>query len=206
MDFTTKPAADYPPHIPFARELFYLDAVVLDTETTGFKGDDEILAITLVSAKTGAVLFDSLIKATKPCSPEAELVHGITPDRLVNAPTFAEVSQQILYLLGSLGDRPIVAYNADFDVRMIKQSAKAHGINMDLSQLFDVHCLMKLYAEWRMLPKNIKLSEALVREGFDPNRNNHSSLGDAYITRQLLARLAGKLPPPAGQAPVILGV
>src|SRR5918911_4041356 len=84
--------------------------VILDTETTDLDG--YLVQIAVIRAHDGAVLLDTLINPMAPISAGAQAVHGLTEEQLRDAPTFAQIEQQLLAVLRG---RRIVIYNADFD-------------------------------------------------------------------------------------------
>ena len=57
-------------------------------------------------------------------SAEATAIHGITMKMLENAPTFADIYQKFSKLVG---DKNLVIYNADYDIRLIKQKSRNLG-------------------------------------------------------------------------------
>lgn len=115
----------------------------LDTETTGLKDTDQIVEICLID-NDGVVLFESLVKPTVKISAEALRIHGITDALVSTAPTWPELWPQLTLFLA---ERRIAIYNADFDLRLIRQSHRAHGLiwQTPVSQF----CIMKLYAQYR---------------------------------------------------------
>jgi hypothetical protein len=94
---------------------------VLDTETTGFSKNDQVIDIAIVDL-FGNVLFSSKIKPTVAINPMARRVHRIRDNELKDAPSWADISQEVMSLLK---DRKIIIFNAAFDSRMIKQTADA---------------------------------------------------------------------------------
>ena len=52
-------------------------------------------------------------------------IHGITPDRVVDAAGWAE---QMDDLLAAFGERPVVAHNARFDMGVIRAACSATGV------------------------------------------------------------------------------
>ena len=87
--------------------------VVLDTETTDLYGEViEIVVLTMV----GEVLLESLVCPTGglgPISPVATEVHGLTMADVAEAPTFAQLYDQVATILQ--GASRIVAWNSAFD-------------------------------------------------------------------------------------------
>lgn len=135
---------------------------ILDTETTGLNGDAEICQIAVVNWDK-EILLDTLVKPTCSISPEATRIHGITSEAVQNTPTFDLV---FIRLLKAVGDRQIVIYNSDFDLRLIVQSLQVHGIRLYLMDRewktipgfnqfapiwingSPVHCAMHFYSQW----------------------------------------------------------
>ena len=99
--------------------------VILDTETTGIANDDEVIQLGVVDP-TGVVLLDCLIRPAqkKYIHREALQVHGITMDMLRDKPLYGQISD---LLKGVVQGRTVVAYNAEFDRRLITQTARCSG-------------------------------------------------------------------------------
>lgn len=124
-----------------ARDILAQRPVYLDTETTGLAATDEIVEICLVD-DDGTVLLDSLVRPRGRISPEAMRVHGITERMVAGAPAWPEVWREVR---AALSRRAVAIYNAGFDLRMIEQSHRGHGLTRGLAGLRP-HCIMELYA------------------------------------------------------------
>lgn len=91
--------------------------IVLDTETTGFdpKTGDRLIEVGCIEIEdllpTGRT-FHSFVNPERPIPPEAIRVHGITDEKVKDAPKFAEVVHE---LMAFIGDAPVIAHNAAFD-------------------------------------------------------------------------------------------
>lgn len=76
-----------------------MKTVYLDLETTGLESTDEALSIALVG-DDGETLLYSLIKPQKRKRwPKAEAIHGITPQKVKDAPTLDDLKPQIADIL-----------------------------------------------------------------------------------------------------------
>lgn len=84
-------------------------AVILDTETTDLDG--YLVEIAVIDMQ-GAVLLDTLLNPQHPISEGAQRVHGITEAMVADAPTFAQIFEQLDALLVG---RTVITYNAEFD-------------------------------------------------------------------------------------------
>jgi DNA polymerase-3 subunit epsilon len=95
--------------------------IVLDTETTGFdpKTGDRMIEVGCIEIEdllpTGRT-FHRFIHPDRAIPPDATRVHGITDDKVKDAPRFAEI---VIDLCDFIGDAPIIAHNAQFDRNFI---------------------------------------------------------------------------------------
>lgn len=95
--------------------------IVLDTETTGFdpKTGDRMIEVGCIEIHdllpTGRT-FHRLIHPERLIPADAIRVHGITDDKVRDAPKFAEI---VVDLCDFIGDAPIIAHNAQFDRNFI---------------------------------------------------------------------------------------
>lgn len=91
--------------------------IVLDTETTGFdpRAGDRMIEVGCIEIEdllpTGRT-FHRLIHPERTIPADAIRVHGITDDKVRDAPKFAEI---VIDLCDFIGDAPIIAHNAQFD-------------------------------------------------------------------------------------------
>lgn len=175
----------------WARELMALpNFYVLDTETTGVGKKDQIVQIGIVD-KHGEVVLDTLVKSTVPISSGASAVNGITNKMLADAPDFMDLYTT---LSAQLAGAHIVAYNMDFDWRLLSQSALAFQMPMFRTQ--NKHCAMKQYATFRGVWNSSKrsyrwhkLTEAAAYEKIVV-KDAHTALGDVLMTLKLIEKMA----------------
>lgn len=168
------------------RDLLLDDFVVLDTETTGLGYRDEVIEIGIVGAR-GEVVFESLVRPHAGRVPAgATRVHGLTIDDLAAAPTWAEVHEAVI---AATRGRRVVAWNAPFDERMLRQSAALWGCR---ERIAGVECAMRAYATARGLRYGrAKLERAAAEMGVLPaGAQSHRSSDDARLTLQVLMRVA----------------
>ena len=100
--------------------------VVLDTETSGLKG--EILELTIILyqvTKPSEILLDTKLKPKKPIDPESIKVHHITEADVIGAPTWLDIRPQIQEILRG---RLVLSYNALFDRNAFHVTDKVWGL------------------------------------------------------------------------------
>lgn len=170
--------------------------LILDTETTGLNIFDAILELAIIN-QDGDTLFNSLLKPEF-CNgmptqytdawPDATAVNGITPEMVANAPRLSELRDQVLE---TIGDQPVVIYNADFDTAFLQRA----GIT-----LTNPVCLMKgfakYYGEWSSYYKDYKwqsLDIACAIMEID-RATRHRALADTQDALKLLRAIAEREP------------
>jgi DNA polymerase III subunit epsilon len=92
--------------------------IVIDTETTGLDPLDghrivELGAVELVDHSPTGRTFHRYVCPERTVPADAVAVHGLTTEFLADNPLFADVADE---LLAFLGDAPLVAHNAGFDI------------------------------------------------------------------------------------------
>ena len=115
----------------------------LDTETTGLGNYDEIVEVCLIDSQ-GQVLLNSLVRPTRTIPTDVIWVHGITNEMVVGAPTWQDLWVSIAEIVQG---KTVGIYNADFDLRMMRQSHQAHKLAWS-GDPFRPFCIMKLYAQF----------------------------------------------------------
>ena len=112
-------------------------------------------------------------------------IHGITRKMLKSCPQWPDVEAEARRLLVN---RPVITYNAAFEVRLLRQTAERWQCD---PIVIDSHCAMLAYAEHRGIRdsrrpgfKWHKLVAACAHEGI-PFDNEHAALSDAQRARDL---------------------
>lgn len=167
--------------------------VVLDTETTGLDYRAEIVQIAIVDA-AGQPLLDTFVRPTRRIPRDATAIHGITDDMVADAPTIAELEPRIRQ---ALQGNDLLIYNADYDMRLLRQSARAVGLATDWRSMAEgLYCVMLAYAQYRAGPgappsawRWFRLENAARTEGIEVTAA-HSALADCLTTLKLSRRLA----------------
>lgn len=159
--------------------------IVLDLETSGLDPlKHEIIEIGIISVDTSSTqhkTLNTLIKPTKPITKKITQITGITNEQLnLEGVSLDEALAQSLAIIG---DRPIVTYNAEFDIAFLESALKAPIQNPKV-------CALKLARKAFPGLKSYKLSE-VCRALKIPHNNAHRALGDARATLDVY--LAGTL-------------
>jgi len=114
--------------------------IYLDTETTGLDEDAEIIQIGVID-EDGNVLLDTLVQCESEIPKEATAVHGITKEALKDTPSWPEIHELLCQVLSDVGI--VYIYNADFNNRLIAQTASRHDLEVPD---YESVCLMKRFA------------------------------------------------------------
>lgn len=159
-------------------------ALFMDTETTGVDESAEIIEIAVINNE-GWPVYESLIRPKVPITPKLTALHGISNEMVAEAPHFWEIYND---LCSKLDGRLIIAYGADFDARMIRQTCELY----DLKDLFcRWGCAMQMYQDHIGREKRIKLSVAAEQCCVYPLGNAHRARADAETMLQIVTVVAG---------------
>ncbi|HEY5003916.1 MAG TPA: 3'-5' exonuclease [Ktedonobacteraceae bacterium] len=167
----------------WAQEMIEQRPLILDTETTGLDpAKDEIIDIALVELD-GTVVLDTLVQCQQAIPVEVTKIHGISDEMLQGKPMFPDMWEQLLPHLS----RPLVIYNAAFDIPMLAYGAFRYHIRMDRP---DAHCLMTRYAEYHGGLDGAYQRLGVACQKFEIDLGTHRALSDAQAARQVLLHLA----------------
>jgi DNA polymerase-3 subunit epsilon len=159
---------------------------ILDTETTGLDELAEVCEIAVID-QNGRVCLDTLVRPNDPIPADAAAIHGITDHMVNDAPMWLDVAPMLMHILCQ---RPVVTYNAAFDMRMCDQSNEPWGMGT-----FGVRgcCAMEAYAEYHGEPGSRpgdyrwqKLGAAAQQLGVPIAQPQHRALGDCLTTLAVL--------------------
>lgn len=172
-----------------ARRLLDAGVIVWDTETTGLDEQSEIVEIAAVDA-SGRILMDTLIRPRRPIPAAASSIHGIRDTDVQAAPAWADLHGAVV---GLLSTRPTAIYNADYDLRLLDQTAEQAGLRRPELRAW---CVMRGFAAWRGIPREngewkwAKLAEAARACGVVLDGAAHRARADALMTLGVLRWLA----------------
>jgi DNA polymerase-3 subunit epsilon len=181
----------HPSVMQHAKQVLDLNPVFLDTETTGIGLSDVVIEVAIVDAN-GETLYDNLINPEKPIPEESSKVHGITDELVQNAPTLRQAWAEIESVLKN---RVIGIYNAEFDMRLLKQSVLTAGLPWNIQER-QAFCVMKLfsawYGEWNKRHNDFKSQKLEFAGNFCSLDipNSHHALDDVRLTAALTRYLA----------------
>ncbi len=136
-------------------DLLETEFVVFDTETTGFTPyHDQMIEIGAVKIKNGVVSehFDELINPGRKLPEKIVELTNITDEMLQDKDTEENATKRFLEFIG---DRPLVAHNAKFDIGFISAAMNKYNLGEFTNTVLDTMGIARmLYPEW----KNHKLS------------------------------------------------
>lgn len=168
-------------------ELLRSGCVLLDTETTGLGYDAEVIEIAVLSSG-GETLLDTLVRPRASFIPaRVSAVHGITMDDVIDAPSFDEVYDELLRVTA---EQAVLAWNAPFDERMVRQSAVAWG---RVERVKNFECSMRLYALASGLSGGRAQLERAARltGALQSAPQSHRALDDTRLSLEVLRRTLG---------------
>lgn len=159
------------------------ELVILDTETTGLGSYDEVVQVAMIDGAGNVLIDNTLVKPTIHIPMDASRIHGINDETVKDAPRFTEIWGEIYK---HMDGKTLVIYNADFDTRILTQSAKAIGDGLQIGFPFKrMTCAMNAYSEY--------VGEWNNHGNFRWQRlpgGDHTALGDCLATLELIKDMA----------------
>ena len=122
---------------------------VLDIETTGLSfRTEKITELGAVIYKNGEIIkeFECFVNPEKPIPQEVVEVTHITDEMVKDAETIETILPKFLEFIG---DRIIVAHNADFDVGFIKYNAEKLGIKLENTYIDTLRLAKDLFPDYK---------------------------------------------------------
>jgi len=165
--------------------------IVLDTETTGFdpRTGDRLIEVGCIEIHdllpTGRT-FHRFVNPERLIPPDATRVHGITDDKVKDAPKFGAIVHDLMEFIG---DAPVIAHNAQFDRNFIDFECKGCG-HVLLEETRWIDTLQLAQKRFPGMPnsldalcKRFKVSLA--------DRSFHGALIDARLLAEVYLELRG---------------
>ncbi|WP_167518943.1 3'-5' exonuclease [Streptomyces chryseus] len=162
--------------------------VVLDVESTGLV---EPWAVQIaVTDRGGNVVFDEYVNPLADIEPGAIAVHGITPERVQDAPTFGAL---LPALTDALHGRTVVAYQVEFDRGCFERELTRHHGSPVPAEQWLAGC------RWRdaMVPYAVFKGLWSAKRGAYRNQRlggPHDAVGDCRMLLKRLEQMAAASP------------
>lgn len=150
---------------------------VIDVETTGLFNRDRIVEVSIVTLDQHgdvAEVFETLVNPGRDLGPT--WLHRITPEMVVDAPTFFDVAHHIA---ARLDGAIVVGHNLTFDQRMLKNEFDRASVRIEWGDGLDT-----------LTATGCKLGVACTDHGVEFDGEAHSARADALATAGLLVSLA----------------
>ena len=169
------------------RPLRNLEVAVLDFEATDYAGPEaHVVEVAIVLATLGGdaaprLAFASLVKPPIQIPDRVSQIHGIRDADVVDAPRWADIVDEVL---GAIGGRPIVAFNAPSDHTFARVEQERLGRPAFAWPWLDLLVVRKA-TKTRGRPG--RLGEIAQEHGI--TLDAHGAAGDALTTAMLLTPL-----------------
>lgn len=164
-----------------------MNFAIIDVETTGGKYNEEGITEVAIHQFNGVEVTDSfisLINPEKEIQPFVANLTGINSKMLRNAPKFYEVAKRIIEITN---DCILVAHNANFDFRVLRNEFLRLGYPFDIPTLCTVEISKKLLPD----QESYSLGKLCRKIGV-PVSDRHRANGDALAALELFKILLQK--------------
>jgi len=169
--------------IPFDGEF-----VAFDLETTGLSSiNDRITEVGAVILKNGKEVdrFQTLVDPERLLTPENSELTGITNEMLKGQPKIEEILPKFLEFMG---DRPLIAHNAAFDIGFIRAECERQKIQRSFTYA-DTLVLSRI-----LMPQLSKHKLNIVADALSlPEFNHHRAADDAMTCGLIMSRFMEQL-------------
>ncbi|MEJ8570996.1 DUF294 nucleotidyltransferase-like domain-containing protein [Microbaculum marinum] len=171
--------------------LLSIDAVVLDTETTGLDPRDarivQIGAVGLrAGMRNGDDIYDALVDPGIAIPEKTSAIHGIRDADVAGKPSFADLAPDLKEFIAG---RIVVGHNIGYDLAVMKRECERASLPWNQPRALDTRLLARLVAP--NLP-DFSLDSLAAWLGISI-RQRHTALGDAIATADILAALVPRL-------------
>lgn len=174
-----------------ATPLIALDAVVIDTETTGVDPASARIVEIAVVRMIGGQLSQTnalrrLVRPDRPIPPSATAIHGIDDSAVAEAATFAQVWPEFASFIGGA---VLIGHALGFDLAVIRRECARSGLTWAPPRALDTRLLAQVIqpnlADYTL--------ETLAAWAGTKIERRHTALGDAIACGRLFLALVPKL-------------
>ncbi len=165
--------------------------IVFDTETTGFGVEEhriiEIGCVEMINRLPSGRTFHKYLNPEREIDFGATKVHGITNEKVADAPLFKDVVHEMLEFFG---EDPLVAHNAEFDFSFMNKELERLGMPPLVNEMVDtlVIARQKLPGQRHNLDSLCKFYDIDTSA-----RTFHGALLDAQLLADVYVELHGGL-------------
>ena len=165
------------------------DILILDTETTDVDAGAEIIELVAIDT-TGTLRLSALALAVVPISRRSRQIHGLSDEALhaEGARTWPEVHEELVRVLREASKT--LAWRADFDARVLEQTAARHHLELPPVHWADVRPAYVEARPWR----RHSLAAAMRRERLAWEGPHHRAEADCRAVLAVMRRLADPRP------------
>ena len=161
----------------------------LDIETTGLRPDlgDRVVEIAIVRAlgQTEVTRFVSLVHPQCRLNSEATRINRITPNMVADAPTFADLVDQVQPLIE---EAILVCHNAPFDLAFLEAEQRRAGVPVWDGVVLDTLAFARRQYWFRRNSLTAIAGQLGIR-----TQGAHRALADALTTQAIFRRFANRL-------------
>ena len=171
--------------------LFALDAVVLDTETTGLDPRTaRLVEVGAVRLAGGAVradeVFQRFVRQDGPLPAAAKAVHGIGDAELAGAPAFAEVRTELERFIDG---RPVIGHTIGFDLAVFRRECERARLAPAAWRVIDTRLLAEI-ANPQLAEFSLEVLAAWLGVAVT---HRHRAVADAKLTAAIFLALVPHL-------------
>lgn len=166
---------------PDKMKISAAEYIVIDVETTGLRPDDDrIIEVAAVKCENDRIVdsFHSLINPGRRIPSNVTKLTGIKNADVAGAPDMDTVAPELSEFIDNL---PLVAHNANFDIKFIANAFKRAGVSKGMLYIDTLVLARNAYPN---MP-NHKLSTLINELGLLDHEQEHRAMSDVEATQRL---------------------
>lgn len=166
---------------PDKMKISAAEYIVIDVETTGLSPDDDrIIEVAAVKCENDRIVdsFHSLINPGRRIPSNVTKLTGIKNADVAGAPDMDTVAPELSEFIDNL---PLVAHNANFDIKFISNAFKRAGVSKGMLYIDTLALARNAYPN---MP-NHKLSTLINELGLLDHEQEHRAMSDVEATQRL---------------------
>lgn len=164
------------------------EIVIFDLETTGLRSKtEEIIEICAQTFKNGVKVseFHTYINPQRQISPKITEITGITDEIVANQPTIDRVIHDFVEYIG---EKPLVAHNADFDMSFVYEACRRFNIDKNFTYI-DTLTMSRIVLDHMSRHRLNTVAKALGLGNFE----HHRATEDTRILASIFYKFVTKI-------------
>jgi len=167
--------------------------ILFDTETTGVDKEDRIIQVgaMIIHNEDNIEIFDELCSTEIDTKLQAMMVHGITPEQLLDKPKYQDTNFAKRLNEFNTKENYLVAHNIPFDLSMVEKEGFVNNYQIIDTLRCSQHLIQSPYHKLQYLRYSLKLyqQESIECQKYNLEIRPHDAISDVLVMKLLFKKL-----------------